>query len=197
MRVWNGADVFFTGGLRTPICKKHKFLKLTVIGHIVWRHLLHLTVSNPYYFHGAIMLLHSIMSCFNLHSEKITPSSSLWSTQTYYHRPCRFPCQVKEQACARVQQVAHWIALTAHGQLVACLNPIKVINGVRKGIRPQLLLCSCNNTVPKPAQKIPLPGFSQGIETLNKHEFYYLHLHIFASFMLGYYFCDNQNMQSI
>ena len=28
MRVRNGADVFFTGGLRTPICEKHNILKI-------------------------------------------------------------------------------------------------------------------------------------------------------------------------
>ena len=32
-------------------------------------------------------------------------------------------------------------------------NPIRVINGVGKGIRPQLLLCYNDKTVPGPAQE--------------------------------------------
>ena len=38
--------------------------------------------------------------------------------------------------------VAQGIALAAHGQWVVGSYPIKVIGGVRKGIRPQFLLCA-------------------------------------------------------
>ena len=68
--------------------------------------------------------------------------------------------------------MAQWIALAAHGQWVVVSNPIRVIDGIRKGIRPQLLLCSKDKSVPRPAQKkCPIQGFSQGTETLNGHEF--------------------------
>ena len=42
------------------------------------------------------------------------------------------------------------------------LNPVRVIGGVRKGIRPQLLLCSKDKTVPRPAQKKAQSGFLTG-----------------------------------
>ena len=83
--------------------------------------------------------------------------------------------------------VAQWIALAAHGQWVVGSNPIRVIGGVRKGIRPQLLLCSKGKSVPSQdplRKKFPIPGFSQGTETLNRDEFLmlyvcreYMHVH--------------------
>ena len=41
----------------------------------------------------------------------------------------------------------------AHGQWVVGSNPIRAIGGVRKGIRPQLLLRSKDKSAPRPAQK--------------------------------------------
>ena len=68
--------------------------------------------------------------------------------------------------------MAQWIALAAHGQWFVGSIPIKVIGCVRKGIRPQLLLCSKDKSVPRPAHKKSLnQGFSQCIETLNGREF--------------------------
>ena len=61
--------------------------------------------------------------------------------------------------------VAQWITLAAHGQKIAGSNPIRVIGGVRKGIRLQLLLRSKDKSVPRPAQK-----------TLNGLEFLYAFL---------------------
>ena len=49
--------------------------------------------------------------------------------------------------------VAQWIRLAAHGQWVVGSNPIRAVGGVRKGIRPQLLLCTKDKSVPRPAQK--------------------------------------------
>ena len=49
--------------------------------------------------------------------------------------------------------VTRWIALAAHGHWVVSSNPIRVIGGVRKGIQPQLLLCSKDKVIPRPAQK--------------------------------------------
>ena len=58
--------------------------------------------------------------------------------------------------------VAQWIRLAAHGQWVVGSNPIRAIGGVRKGIRPQLLLCSKDKSVPRPAQKKAQSGFLTG-----------------------------------
>ena len=56
--------------------------------------------------------------------------------------------------------MTQWIALAAHGQWVFGWNPIRVIGDVRNSIRPQLLLCSNDRSVPKPApKKIPNQGF--------------------------------------
>ena len=49
--------------------------------------------------------------------------------------------------------VAQWITLATQGQKVVGSTPIRIIGGVRKGIRPQLLLCSKDKSVPRPAQK--------------------------------------------
>ena len=49
--------------------------------------------------------------------------------------------------------VAQWIALATYGQWVVGSYPIRVISGVRKGIRPQFLLCSKDKSVLRPAQK--------------------------------------------
>ena len=56
-----------------------------------------------------------------------------------------------------------WIALAAHGQWVVGSNPIRVIGGVRKGIRPKLLLCSSD----KKQSKDPLRKKAH-TETLNR-----------------------------
>ena len=49
--------------------------------------------------------------------------------------------------------VAQWRTLTAHGQKVVGSNPIRIIGGVKKGIRLQLPLRSKDKSVPRPAQK--------------------------------------------
>ena len=49
--------------------------------------------------------------------------------------------------------MAQWIALAAHGQWVVGSLQTSVIGGVIKDIRPQLLLCSKDKSVPRPAQK--------------------------------------------
>ena len=67
--------------------------------------------------------------------------------------------------------MAQWIRPAAHGQWVVGSNPIRAIGGVRKGIRPQLLLCSKDK--PVPSSKLN-QGFSQGMETLNGREFFFL-----------------------
>ena len=64
--------------------------------------------------------------------------------------------------------MAQWIALAAHGQCLMGSNVIRVFAGIRKGIRPQLCLCSKEKSVSRPAQKkIPIRCFSQVMETLN------------------------------
>ena len=45
------------------------------------------------------------------------------------------------------------IRLAAHGQWVLGLKPIRVIGRVRKGIKPQFLLCSKHKSVPRSTQK--------------------------------------------
>ena len=56
--------------------------------------------------------------------------------------------------------MAQWIRLGVHVQWVMGLDPIsRVIGGVRKGIRPQLLLCFVTKTVQRPAQKKVYAGF--------------------------------------
>ena len=79
-----------------------------------------------------------------------------------------------DTGCKRLEKgaaVARWIALAAHGQWVVGSNPIRVIGGVRKGIRPQLLLYSKDKSVPRPTQKkSPIQGLSQGMKTLNRPE---------------------------
>ena len=49
--------------------------------------------------------------------------------------------------------MAQWVALGPNGEWVMGLNPIRVIGDVRKGIRPQLLLCSKDKSVPTHGQK--------------------------------------------
>ena len=49
--------------------------------------------------------------------------------------------------------VAQWIVLATHGQRVVGSNSIRLIGGVRKGIRPQLHLCPNSKSFPRPAQK--------------------------------------------
>ena len=46
--------------------------------------------------------------------------------------------------------MAEWIVLGAHGLWVMGINPIKAVGGVRKCIRPQLLLSSSIKPVPRP-----------------------------------------------
>ena len=46
--------------------------------------------------------------------------------------------------------MAEWIVLGAHGLWFMGINPIKVVGGVGKCIRPQLLLSSSTKKVPKP-----------------------------------------------
>ena len=58
--------------------------------------------------------------------------------------------------------MAQWIALAAHGQWVVGSLPTSVIGGVRKDIRPQLLLCSKDKSVPRSAQKNPNLGYLTG-----------------------------------
>ena len=62
--------------------------------------------------------------------------------------------------------VAQGIALAAHGQWVVGSYPIRVIGGVRKGIRPPVLQRQIS---PKTrTEKSQLQGFSQGMETLHR-----------------------------
>ena len=69
--------------------------------------------------------------------------------------------------------MAQWIVLTAHGRWVVGSNPIRVIGGVRKGIRPQMLLCSKDKSVPRPAQKKAQFRVSHRVMvTLNGQKFY-------------------------
>ena len=69
--------------------------------------------------------------------------------------------------------VAQWIRLAAHGQWVVGSNPIRAIDGVRKGIRPQF---SCapktNQSQDQPAQKKAQSGFLTGYGDFNKREFF-------------------------
>ena len=58
--------------------------------------------------------------------------------------------------------MAQWIRLVAHGQWGVGASPIRAIGGVRNGIRPQLLLCSKDKSVPRPAQKKAQSGFLTG-----------------------------------
>ena len=55
-----------------------------------------------------------------------------------------------------------WIRAAAHGQWVVGSNPMGAISGVRKGIRPQQLLCSKDKSVPRPTQKKAQSGFLTG-----------------------------------
>ena len=49
--------------------------------------------------------------------------------------------------------MAQWMALTTHGRWIMGSTPIRVISGAKKGILPQLLLYSNDNTVPRPTKK--------------------------------------------
>ena len=59
--------------------------------------------------------------------------------------------------------MAQWIALAAHGHRVVGSNLIRVIGYVRKGIQPQLLLCSRDSLIQTPDQKKIYFRFSQGL----------------------------------
>ena len=66
-----------------------------------------------------------------------------------------------------------WIVLTAHGQWVVGLHSIRAIGGVSKGIRPQMLLCSKDKSVPRPAHKKAQFRVSHRVMvTLNGQKFY-------------------------
>ena len=53
----------------------------------------------------------------------------------------------------------------APGQWVVGSNPIRVIGGSRQGIQPQFLLCSKDNSVPRPAQEFRVSHTVRRLET--------------------------------
>ena len=65
-----------------------------------------------------------------------------------------------------IHQHALFQSNNIHGQWVLGSSAIRVIGGVRKGIRPQFLSPQTR------LEKRPTQGISQGVETLNGHVFF-------------------------